>query len=237
MLKDNEIQKLYEDMRPAIADTFTYQGDQLRGVVDALERMPLFSGCEIEVLDSPFYDSVYGSVDDGNLCVTVQLNNMFKPRSKVRIYSIAFTPGVFKENMQNMNHGVYLLPPTTSEVNFKLTRTILTKIELDRIADARFDRDSIIEPAGVMVGKWERSDLRVADLKATLMREFEQKLDRILKMDLEQFADTSDSDVHRFGKVYVRVSRDSFDLDSGEDVYWDNNSYFRVIEAEPELPF
>lgn len=235
MLKENEIQELYEEMRPATADTFTYQGDQLRGVVDALERMPLFSGCEIEVLDSPFY----GPVDDGNQdrCVTVQLNNMFKPRSKVRIYSIAFAPGVFKENMQNMNHGVYLLPPTTSEVNFKLTRTILTKIEMERIADARLDRDSIIEPAGVMVSKWERSDLRVADLKATLMREFEQKLDRILKMDLGQFADTSDSDVHRFGKVYVRVSRDSFDLDSGEDMYWDNNSYFRVIEAEPDLPF
>lgn len=236
MLKENEIQELYEEMRPATADTFTYQGDQLRGVLDSLKRMPLFSGCEIEVLDSPFYSTVSDGVAQER-CVTVQLNNMFKPKHKVRIYSIAFAPGFFKENLQNIHHGVYLLPPVMSERDFKLTRTILTKIELERIADARLDRESIIEPAGSMVAKWDRSDLRMADLKASLMRDFEQKLDKVLNMDMGKFSDNSESDVSRFGKVFVRVSSDSFELETGEDTYWDNNSYFRVIEPEPELPF
>lgn len=237
MLSKDEIQALYEEMRPATADTFSYTGEQLRSVVDALGRMDLFRGVEIEVLDSPFI----GYVDEGNMkqdrCVTVQLNNAFVPRSKVKIYSIAFAPGVFKENQQDIGHGVYMLPPVTSERDFKMSRSILTKIEVERIMDARMHGDAIIEPEGQMVDKWDRSDIRVADLKANLLREFEQKLDRIFKMDLTNFADTSVSDVSRFGKVFVRVSPDSFTINTDEQATWETNTYFRIIEPVGELPF
>jgi len=232
MLKENEIQALYEELRPDAADAFSYTGEQLYSIIPALERMELFKDVEFEVLESPFTPEKPDSV------TTVQLGNAFLPNKKVRIYSIVFAPAFFKENQQDMPHGVYVLPPVTSERDFKLTRSIVAKIDFEKILEVRrHGNDAIIEPEGQMVSKWDNSDERLSELKSKMLREFEEKLDRVFNMDIPQFSETSVSDVHRFGKVFLRVSRDSFCMVLDEMSHLDSNTYFRVIEPVGDLPF
>lgn len=235
MLEENEIQALYEEVRPDSVDTFSYTGEQLHAIIPALKRMKIFEDIELEVLEAPFVFSVGKLVDDERVH-TIKLGNSFVPNKKCKIYSVMFMPGVFKEHLQPMPHGTYMLPPTTSEVDFKMKRSILTKIDPELIHEARWRSEAIIQPEGRMINGWDKKEERVRELKADLLRDFSLKLDRIFSMEFEDFRDAGISDVHRFGMVFIRISPDSYTIDH-EAAHFDDYSYFRVIESIGALPF
>lgn len=239
MLKENEIQALYEEVQPD-ADLFSYVGEQLNAILPALQRMDIFKDVEFEVLTSPqIFTPVImesGVSFSDERVVTVQLTGAFRPANKVKIYSMTFMPGVFRDNIQHLQHGTYMLPANMSAHDFKLTRSILTKVELERIHNAKYYSEPVIEPDGQIISELDENLYYVNELKAKLIQDFTDKLEKIFAMNIVDFGDDSISDVQRFGSVFLRLSNDSYTIDSLEGSI-ETYNYFHVIEPVGDLPF
>ncbi len=105
---------------------FFLEGDDIYKMSINLSKTKMFSEVEsIEVLNFP------------SEAVTVKYGHNIKLNKNVKIYSIWFTPAFYREELDPLKQGIYILPEKVDEFRFSKIRQIMTNIDVDRLNELK----------------------------------------------------------------------------------------------------